>query len=84
MRARTRLSDELGSAARIKSRANRLSVHSALTSALERLKQYTRLPPNGLALFCGTVAPDGGKERKMCFDVRQRCFLMTLSRFPPR
>ena len=68
MRARTRLSDELGSAARIKSRANRLSVHSALTSALERLKQYTRLPPNGLALFCGTVAPDGGKERKMCFD----------------
>ena len=37
---------------------------SALTSALERLKQYTRLPPNGLALFCGTVAPDGGKERR--------------------
>jgi len=41
------LSDEYGTASNIKSRVNRLSVLSAITSTQQRLKLYNKCPPNG-------------------------------------
>merc|ERR1719354_463678 len=52
------LSDEYGTASNIKSRVNRLSVLSAITSAQHRLKLYRFCPPNGLVIFCGTITTD--------------------------
>ena len=47
------LVDEYGTATNIKSRVNRQSVLSAITSAQHKLKQYNKLPPNGIVLYCG-------------------------------
>lgn len=60
-----KLADELGTATNIKSRVNRLSVLSAITSTQQKLKLYTRPPPNGLVIYCGTVVTEEGKERKV-------------------
>merc|ERR1712087_347355 len=49
------LSDEYGTASNIKSRVNRLSVLSAITSTQQRLKLYTKVPPNGLVVYCGEI-----------------------------
>lgn len=62
------LADEYGTASNIKSRVNRLSVLSAITSAQQRLKLYTRCPPNGLVLYCGEVLTDEGKVKKVSID----------------
>merc|ERR1719414_1633917 len=59
------LSDEYGTASNIKSRVNRLSVLSAITSAQQRLKLYNRVPNNGLDVFSGTIITDQGKEKKV-------------------
>lgn len=29
---------------------------------------YTRVPPNGLVIYCGTIVTDEGKEKKMNLD----------------
>lgn len=62
------LVEEYGKSERIKSRVNRLSVQSAITSTQQALKRYTKVPPNGLVIFCGTVSlPDSNnKERLIC------------------
>ncbi|CAG2102402.1 unnamed protein product [Medioppia subpectinata] len=62
------LVDESGTAANIKSRVNRLSVQSAITSVQHRLKLYSRVPANGLVIYCGTVITDEGKEKKVNID----------------
>ncbi|XP_951968.1 eukaryotic peptide chain release factor, putative [Theileria annulata] len=62
------LSDEYGTASNIKSRVNRLSVLSAITSTMQRLKLYRNTPPNGLVVYCGTVITDDGKEKKVSID----------------
>ncbi|XP_013379690.1 eukaryotic peptide chain release factor subunit 1 [Lingula anatina] len=62
------LADEFGTASNIKSRVNRLSVLSAITSVQQRLKLYTKVPPNGLVIYCGTIVTDDGKERKVNID----------------
>ncbi|KAF9350798.1 Polypeptide release factor (eRF1) in translation termination [Mortierella sp. AD094] len=62
------LADEYGTASNIKSRVNRLSVLSAITSTQARLKLYTRVPPTGLVVYCGTVVTDEGKEKKVNID----------------
>lgn len=49
------LATEYGTASNIKSRVNRLSVLSAITSAQQRLKLYNKVPPNGLVIYCGTI-----------------------------
>ncbi|KAI8150001.1 peptide chain release factor eRF1/aRF1 [Fennellomyces sp. T-0311] len=59
------LTDEFGTASNIKSRVNRLSVLSAITSTQQRLKLYNKVPKNGLVLYCGTVVTDEGKEKKV-------------------
>ncbi|KAI7869537.1 eukaryotic peptide chain release factor subunit 1 [Spinellus fusiger] len=67
-RAVKMLADEYGTASNIKSRVNRLSVLSAITSTQQRLKLYTRVPTNGLVIYCGTIVTDEGKEKKVNID----------------
>ncbi|KAI9672132.1 MAG: Polypeptide release factor (eRF1) in translation termination [Alyxoria varia] len=57
-----------GTASNIKSRVNRLSVLSAITSTQQRLKLYNRVPPNGLVVYCGEIITAEGKERKINMD----------------
>lgn len=68
-RASKLLVEEYGTASNIKSRVNRLSVLGAITSAQQRLKLFTKLPPNGLAIYAGTVIGEDGKEKKVCIDI---------------
>lgn len=67
-KANKMLSDEYGTASNIKSRVNRLSVLSAITSVRERLKRYNRIPTNGLVLYCGTIMTEDNKEKKVTID----------------
>lgn len=64
-----KLTDEYGTASNIKSRVNRLSVLSAITSTQQKLKLYNRVPPNGLVLYCGDVISEDGKEKKVTFAI---------------
>ena len=45
------LQTEYGTASNIKSRVNRLSVLSAIVSTQQRLKLYSKVPPNGLVMY---------------------------------
>lgn len=62
------LGDEYGTASNIKSRVNRLSVLGAITSTQQRLKLYSRVPTNGLVVYCGTIITAEGKEKKVNID----------------
>ncbi|RHZ45857.1 hypothetical protein Glove_645g13 [Diversispora epigaea] len=62
------LADEYGTASNIKSRVNRLSVLAAITSTQQRLKLYTKVPNNGLVVYCGTIVTEEGKEKKVNID----------------
>lgn len=78
------LAEEYGTASNIKSRVNRQSVLGAITSVQvravdetlltnstplqARLKLYTKVPPNGLIVYCGTIVTDDGKEKKVNMD----------------
>lgn len=62
------LAEEFGTASNIKSRVNRLSVLSAITSTQQRLKLYNKVPPNGLVIYCGEIITSEGKERKINID----------------
>lgn len=57
------LTDEYGKASNIKSRVNRLSVLSAITSTQQKLKLFTKVPPNGLIIYCGTILTATNKEK---------------------
>ena len=63
------LTDEYGTASNIKSRVNRLSVLGAITSTQQKLKLYTKVPPNGLVLYCGDIITEEGKEKKVTIDI---------------
>lgn len=62
------LTEEYGTASNIKSRVNRLSVLSAITSTQQKLKLYNNVPRNGLVVYCGDVLTDEGKEKKLNID----------------
>ena len=62
------LANEYGTASNIKSRVNRLSVLGAITSTQQKLKLYTKVPPNGLVIYCGTILTDDGKEKRVNID----------------
>lgn len=64
------LSEEYSTASNIKSRANRLSVLSAIISTQQRLKLYSKIPENGLILYCGTILEEGNKEKKVTYDIQ--------------
>jgi peptide chain release factor subunit 1 len=61
------LTVELGTASNIKSRVNRQSVMSAITSTQAKLKRYSRTPKNGLVIYCGEASKDG-KPKKLNID----------------
>ncbi|VVU95340.1 eRF1 domain 2 [seawater metagenome] len=63
------LTNEYGTATNIKSRVNKLSVLSAITSTQQKLKQYKTIPKNGLVIYCGTILIDGNKEKKVTYDI---------------
>ena len=67
-RAAKMLADEFGTASNIKSRVNRLSVLSAITSTQQRLKLFSQVPTNGLVIYCGTILTDDNKEKKVNID----------------
>ncbi|PHH73056.1 hypothetical protein CDD80_4081 [Ophiocordyceps camponoti-rufipedis] len=67
-RAAKMLAEEYGTASNIKSRVNRQSVLSAITSTQQRLKLYNKVPPNGLVIYCGEILTQEGKERKVNID----------------
>ena len=46
----------------------RLSVLGAITSTQAKLKLYTKVPENGLVLYCGTILTDDGKEKRVNID----------------
>jgi len=60
---------EEGTASCIKSRVNRQSVCSAITSTRQKLKAYNRTPANGLVLYCGEVTLPDGKQKKLTLDI---------------
>lgn len=62
------LTDEYGTASNIKSRVNRLSVLSAIKSAQEKLKLYNKTPPNGLAVYAGTIVIND-REKFVCYGI---------------
>ncbi len=62
------LQDEYGTATNIKSRVNRQSVLDAITAAQQQLKLYSKCPPNGLIIYCGTCLTDEGKEKRISFS----------------
>jgi peptide chain release factor subunit 1 len=65
-----KLSDELGSASCIKSKENRHSVTSALTSILARLRLYKTVPGNGLIIFAGEVYDEEtNREKRILLDI---------------
>lgn len=61
------LGDEYGTASNIKSRVNKLSVLGAITSVQQKLKLYSRVPDNGLVIYCGTILTPENKEKKVSF-----------------
>jgi peptide chain release factor subunit 1 len=63
------LNNEFGTCSNIKSHTNKLSVQSAITSALSRLKLINRVPGNGLILYTGTVLTEDNKEKKLTLDI---------------
>lgn len=63
------LTDESGTATNIKSRVNRLSVLSAISSAQAKLKTVAKTPKNGLALFVGEILTDENKVRKVSYAI---------------
>jgi len=79
--SRQMLNIEYGTASNIKSRVNRLSVLSAITSTLQKLKLYKSTPTNGLAVFCGEIITEDGKQKKLNIDfephrpIKQKLYL---------
>lgn len=63
------LTEEIGRSSCIKDRSNRNSVNEAQMSAIQRLKLYNKVPPNGLCLYTGLVMEDDNKgEKKIIID----------------
>ncbi len=60
-----KLQDESAQASNIQCRVNRQSVEDTISSLQQRIKLFTRIPPNGLVAFCGTVLTDESKDRKL-------------------
>lgn len=55
------LREEYGQASNIKSRLTRTNVQSALDSLMSRLKFISKIPENGVVIFCGAVDIGGSK-----------------------
>jgi peptide chain release factor subunit 1 len=60
---KTRLNRELETTYRFKSKVNRKSAEDAINKGLRALSELTKIPPNGLALFCGEMTDESGRDR---------------------
>uniref|UniRef100_A0A0A9Z125 Eukaryotic peptide chain release factor subunit 1 n=1 Tax=Lygus hesperus TaxID=30085 RepID=A0A0A9Z125_LYGHE len=65
----TKLNNEYGTASNIKSHSNKIGVQTAITAALVRIKQFNKIPPNGLLLYSGNVMTPDNKEKKVTLDI---------------
>ncbi|MGC9123505.1 MAG: peptide chain release factor aRF-1 [Thermoplasmata archaeon] len=63
------LRDEYSQSSNIKSKTTRKNVMSAIESMISRLKVYRMPPPNGLALFIGTVPYRGDQTRMVTYII---------------
>ena len=75
-RVQKMLGDEFGTASNIKSRVTRQSVLSAITSTQQKLKIYTRVPPNGLVVYCGMIITGKPYQRPLFLPVVVACDMM--------
>ncbi|HUK37949.1 MAG TPA: peptide chain release factor aRF-1 [Methanomicrobiales archaeon] len=75
------LRDEFGQCSNIKSKQTRTNVQSAISSVLARLKYYRRPPPNGMAVFCGTVQRTQGDRSDLECTVIEPPEPLTLSMY---
>ena len=71
------LVEEYGTATNIKSRINRLAMLDAITSALQKLKQYSCISPNRLILYTGNIITDLGKEKRIIISFEPTKPLLT-------
>ncbi|MAF88996.1 MAG: peptide chain release factor 1 [Euryarchaeota archaeon] len=55
------LSDEIGTASNIKSKATKKHVTNSLEKIIGELRLFKKTPENGLAIFCGNVAEGEGQ-----------------------
>jgi len=56
------LAEEQGTASNIKSAVTRKNVQAALEKMIQHLRNFSKTPPNGLAVFSGNVAATEGKQ----------------------
>ncbi|MCS7126841.1 MAG: peptide chain release factor aRF-1 [Thaumarchaeota archaeon] len=64
------LRQEYSTAANIKSKSTRKNVMSAIESAIQRLKLYREVGPNGLIIFSGAISHGGpGEEKVEVYDI---------------
>ncbi len=64
----SKLQHEYGTASNIKSHSTILAVQSAITTALQKLKLYRTVPPNGLIIYAG-YAYLNGREKKVSLAI---------------
>lgn len=57
------LEQEKSTAANIKSKTTRKNVMDALEKLTRHLRLYKKIPPNGLAIFCGNIAKQEGQQQ---------------------
>lgn len=56
------LAEEQGTASNIKSASTRKNVQAALEKMIQHLRNFSKTPPNGLAIFSGNIAASEGKQ----------------------
>jgi len=56
------LREEYGTASNIKTKKTQLDVQTALSRAMEALKNYNKTPQNGLVIFAGNVSDNPSKD----------------------
>ncbi|MCD6549540.1 peptide chain release factor aRF-1 [Candidatus Micrarchaeota archaeon] len=64
-----KLRQEQSQASNIKSKTTRKNVTDALTKIIQYLKIFKKTPDNGIAVFCGNVAQQPGKQDIKLFSI---------------
>ncbi|MCD6529965.1 peptide chain release factor aRF-1 [Candidatus Bathyarchaeota archaeon] len=59
------LRQEYGTASNIKSTTTRKNVQDAIVKVMQRLKLFSRVPENGLVIFCGSIPQNGPGSEKI-------------------
>jgi peptide chain release factor subunit 1 len=67
--ATTKLREEHGQAANIKSKTTRTNVQAAIDKIMQYLKLYKQPPKNGMAIFCGNISSEQAKPDIELFSI---------------